>query len=205
MSELSFKHEPLTNPAGQIHLVEIISQTGMPLELSISAHQITRSPSYFAVSYTWGDSRLAKDIKVNGKSMVVTENCRYTLTQVRDRYQSRPGEHIFIWIDSICIDQDDNDEKSYQASMMSAIYTGASRVLACVGPHQDNSDILRNFFDSLEIQSPEPHFQQGRYPLLHHSLLPAVEEFLQLFLRDSPMSTHEFSVLLYHAFTAFAR
>lgn len=204
MSELGFKHEPLADPAGQIRLVEIISQTGMPLELSISAHQITQSPNYFAISYTWGDSRFAKSIKVNGKSMAVTENCRYALTQVRDRYQSRPGEHVLIWVDSMCINQNDNNEKSYQVSMMSAIYTGASRVLACVGPHHDNSHILRNFFDSLEIPSPELHFHQGKYPLLHHNVLPAIEGYLQLSIRDSSMFTHDFSVLLIDAFTAFA-
>ncbi|CVL04715.1 uncharacterized protein FPRN_03419 [Fusarium proliferatum] len=155
MNELGFKHEPLADLAGRIRLVEIISQTGMPLELSTSAHQITRSHNYFAIPYKWGDIRSAKDIKVNGKSKVVTENCRYGLTQVRDRYQSRPEEHIFIWIDSICINQDDNNEKSYRVFMMSGIYTEASRVLACVGPHQDDSQILRNFFDSLAILSLE--------------------------------------------------
>ncbi|KAK7587743.1 hypothetical protein V3481_010437 [Fusarium oxysporum f. sp. vasinfectum] len=178
----------------------------MPLELSLSVHQITQSPDYYAISYTWGDSRFAKDITINSQSMIVTENCRYALTQVRNRYPSCPGEHIFIWINSICINQDDNKEKSYQVAMMSDIYTGASKVLACVGPHQDNSQILRNFFDSLVILSPELHFYQERSPLPYHlgdNPLPAIEGFLQLFLQNSPMSTHDFSILLFHAFTTF--
>ncbi|KAH7207127.1 heterokaryon incompatibility protein-domain-containing protein [Fusarium oxysporum] len=207
MSQYAFKHQPLADPAGQIRLVEVISQPDMPLELSLSVHQITQSPDYYAISYTWGDSRFAKDITINSQSMIVTENCRYALTQVRNRYPSHPGEHIFIWIDSICINQDDNKEKSYQVAVMSDIYTVASKVLACVGPHQDNSQILRNFFDSIVILSPELHFYQERSPLPYHlgdNPLPAIEGFLQLFLQNSPMSTHDFSILLFHAFTAFA-
>lgn len=91
--------------------------------------------------------------------------------------------------------------------MMSDIYTRASKVLACVGPHQDNSQILHNFFDSLVILSPELQFYQERSPLPYHlgdNPLPAIEGFLQLFLQNSPKSTHDFSILLFHAFTAFA-
>ncbi|KAF5268133.1 hypothetical protein FOXYS1_981 [Fusarium oxysporum] len=154
MDQPAFKHQPLADPANQIRLLEVISLPDMPMELSLSVHEITKDSDYYAISYTWGDSRFTKEIIINGRPMMVTENCHYALTQVRDRYPSLHGTSIFIWIDSICINQNDNDEKSDQVAMMGNTYTRASKVLACIGPHQDNSHMIRNMLDSVAVPDP---------------------------------------------------
>lgn len=47
---------------------------------------------------------------------------------------------IVIWIDAICINQKDDEEKGWQVAMMGDIYRKASKVFAWLGPSADNSD-----------------------------------------------------------------
>ncbi|EME82475.1 uncharacterized protein MYCFIDRAFT_197585 [Pseudocercospora fijiensis CIRAD86] len=49
----------------------------------------------------------------------------------------------YLWIDSICIDQEGNrEEKNAQVSMMYKIYRKATEVLVCVGEHEGGSERL---------------------------------------------------------------
>ncbi|RKL27128.1 hypothetical protein BFJ72_g13361 [Fusarium proliferatum] len=162
MSQPAFKHQPLADPAGQIRLIEVTSKFDKPLELSLRTHQIHQTPEYYAISYTWGESGFTEEIMIDGQLMMVTENCHYALMQARDRYPSVSGKPVFIWIDSICINQDDNDEKSYQVAMMDDIFTRASKVLACVGPHQDNSQTIHNSLNSIKTLSPNLYYRAER-------------------------------------------
>ncbi|KAF5563192.1 heterokaryon incompatibility 6 OR allele [Fusarium phyllophilum] len=211
MRQPVFKHQPLADPAGQIRLIEVTSKPHKPLELCLRTYRIPQAPEYYAISYTWGDSGLTEEITIDGQPMTVTENCHYALMQVRDRYPSLPRKAIFIWIDSICINQGDNDEKAYQVAMMGDIYTKASKILACVGPHQDNSQMIRNSLDSIKTLSPNlynlreqltlPDSSDGYCTSLHLEL----DQFLERFLQNSPISIHEFYDQFLDAFSAFAK
>ncbi|KAK3345982.1 heterokaryon incompatibility protein-domain-containing protein [Lasiosphaeria hispida] len=75
--------------------------------------------SYEALSYAWGDLRVREPIRLNGKSFQVTKNLWLAMRHLRD--QSKP---IVMWIDAICINQRDNDEKSEQVAKMRSIYEG---------------------------------------------------------------------------------
>ncbi|KAF5717868.1 Heterokaryon incompatibility protein [Fusarium globosum] len=209
MSQPAFKHQPLADPAGQIRLIEVTSKPNKPLELFLRTYQIHQAPEYNAISYTWGENGFTEEIIIDGHLMTVTENCQYALMQVRDRHPSLPRKPVFIWIDSICINQGDNDEKSYQVAMMGDIFTKASKVLACVGPHQDNSQIIRNSLNSIKTLSPNLYYRAERgfsgpgteddY-FLHQDF----ERFEELFLLQSQLSGREFYTQFRHAFSTFA-
>ena len=51
-----------------------------------------------------------------------------------------PNEHL--WIDSICINQSDLEEEAEQVRIMGNVYRQSSRVLACIGPHANGSELL---------------------------------------------------------------
>lgn len=63
----------------------------------------------------------------------VTPNLKEALLQLRvvDDYRT-------LWIDSICINQEDSQEKSEQVCLMAKIYAGAENVLVWLG-HEDDS------------------------------------------------------------------
>ncbi|KAF2692070.1 hypothetical protein K458DRAFT_252864, partial [Lentithecium fluviatile CBS 122367] len=85
-------------------------------------------PRYIAVSYTWGDANQVKTIYVNGKPLEVRQNCFFTLWQLRVHRFDLP-----VWIDSICIDQSNNHEKSSQVRLMGLIYARAELTASCIG------------------------------------------------------------------------
>src|SRR3569833_1051677 len=123
--------------------------------------------SYAALSYTWGqprtvffaervpyDSGIPFFIYCDGTRIAATENCYKGLMYlgmfagldcvnqtpavtseltVREPYQGSR----YIWIDSICINQHDNQEKAVQVSMMSRIYRQAQAVYIWLGKHDE--------------------------------------------------------------------
>jgi hypothetical protein len=51
-----------------------------------------------------------------------------------------PGLPRILWIDAVCINQGDNEEKLHQIQTMARIYSVASRVLVWLGEAADDSD-----------------------------------------------------------------
>ena len=47
-----------------------------------------------------------------------------------------------LWVDAICINQEDQTEKGHQVSQMRDIYKGADEVLIWLGPSNDDIDSL---------------------------------------------------------------
>jgi hypothetical protein len=92
-------------------------------------------PKYTALSYTWGDSPNRRQISVDGKPFSVTENLDAALRHIR--HDTKP---LKLWIDAICINQTDTDEKNQQVRQMTKIYRNASEVLIWLGPAADESD-----------------------------------------------------------------
>ncbi|KAI5867932.1 heterokaryon incompatibility protein-domain-containing protein [Durotheca rogersii] len=84
--------------------------------------------SFEALSYTWGGSQENHSIRLNGETRPVTDNLHYALRRLRNRRAERT-----VWIDALCINQDDSDEKGLQVAMMGEIYSRAARVLVWVG------------------------------------------------------------------------
>lgn len=171
---LEFYYEPLDRDSGQIRLLEIISYNAdEPLSARLSVHDLEHKDTFNAISYTWGNGEATKDIFINGKTKKVTENCYYALEQACRHFPpeySTDGTPIYLWIDSICIDQSNGREKNHQVMLMDRIYAQASKVLACVGAHQDNSEELaevlksaRSFSETstFAIESSEdPHWKR---------------------------------------------
>lgn len=133
-----FKHKPLKYPDLQIRLLNILpGEPGDSIRLQSDVFYLDGAPSYRAISYTWGGEEGPKTVYVDDEPLEVRNNCNHALWQIRLHF---PGK--WIWIDSICINQLDNDEKSHQVQMMFDIYRSARLVLSCVGPHADNSEMV---------------------------------------------------------------
>ncbi|KAI1207184.1 heterokaryon incompatibility protein-domain-containing protein [Annulohypoxylon truncatum] len=97
------------------------------------------TPTYEALSYTWGGQPLDQLVYANGREFLVTENARNAMRRLRPY---KPGKFRYIWIDAICINQQDNDEKSSQVQMMPDIYAKAKRVDIWLGEADETSDFI---------------------------------------------------------------
>lgn len=126
-----------------------------------------RSASYFAVSYRWGQpldeepfKSMTNDrtscIRINDSDVMVTKNLSDFLHEVQ-RDKKLKEEHF--WIDAICINQEDPQERSRQVStMMGKIYRSAKCVIAWLG---DADSHTQRAFDHLDHLAKPPALPQS--------------------------------------------
>ena len=106
---------------------------------------------YEALSYTWGGSDKPRSISINKQNLAVTENLHTALLRLRDCSFER-----ILWIDAICINQENLKEQSQQVQLMATIYSKATRVLVWLGKTKDNSDrALERIRLAAENESPD--------------------------------------------------
>jgi hypothetical protein len=94
-----------------------------------------------AVSYRWDTSGEKSRITVNGSNVSIAQNLQRMLIDLRLATRKR-----YLWIDAICIDQSDDDEKSAQLPMMRLIYEQASQViiwLDCSGRENEATAVYK--------------------------------------------------------------
>ena len=107
-------------------------------------------PTYKALSYVWGDINSKESLVLNGATCLITKNLDIALRHLQHEDSPEP-----LWVDSLCINQEDNDEKSEQVQRMKSIYESASEVIVWLGPSANNSDLVMDFLAELGKQACE--------------------------------------------------
>ena len=173
-----FEHEPLEGQ-DSVRLLRILPGEGAEPVccncVHISLADANQEP-FEAVSYTWGDPTKSHLIIINGWQFLTTRNAHDVLQSMRckDRVRS-------IWIDAICIHQDDADEKKHQLPLMKGIYSSATQVYAWLGEASADSDLALILLHELrvlyreytrELGDPVPPYPVGLWGI-------SVEDVLQ--------------------------
>lgn len=105
-----------------------------PNEVSCDAraHDLASAPDYEALSYAWGASTEHRSICVNGvKGFAVTDNLWAALNRLR-----KPDRVRVLWVDAVCINQQDTSERGSQVTKMGEIYRGAKTLLVWLGDQE---------------------------------------------------------------------
>ncbi|KAI0814470.1 heterokaryon incompatibility protein-domain-containing protein [Xylaria sp. FL0064] len=89
---------------------------------------------YEALSYVWGHENNQQSIYIDNYQLSVRANLHAAMLHLQDRFMER-----IIWIDAICINQEDEDEKGQQVQSMAKIYAKANRVIVWLGEAADDS------------------------------------------------------------------
>lgn len=105
---------------------------GRLTDFGVSLQRMKKVP-YTAVSYVWGSGGLSHVVKLPGHDLRVTATVDTILRRLRDR--DRP---TYLWIDQICIDQTDLNDKSSQVQLMGTIYARARNTVAWLGDEPDH-------------------------------------------------------------------
>lgn len=101
-------------------------------------------PEYEALSYAWGDHSQLRTIEVNDSEFEVTSNLHAALNRLRLSNSDR-----VLWIDAICIDQTNLDERADQVSKMRQIYQRAQHVLVWLGKESEDSALAMRLLERL--------------------------------------------------------
>lgn len=106
-----------------------------PVEAELFNTDLGSCPDYEALSYTWEGQSPSVPVSINGKVLLVTDNCEKALRRLLRGRLNRT-----VWVDSICINQGSLPERSHQVSLMAEIYRRASRVNVWLGPSTEATD-----------------------------------------------------------------
>jgi hypothetical protein len=118
-------------------------------------------PPYEAISYTWGDVTRSKKLLVDGCQFGVSAG----LYELLEALSSRE-KHVLLWVDYICINQDDEEDKANQIPVMRDIYQRASRTVAWLGAPYDAPlavAMLLEVLDVLQLPDYQPVVMNDRY------------------------------------------
>ncbi|KAI2470217.1 hypothetical protein F4781DRAFT_186590 [Annulohypoxylon bovei var. microspora] len=145
---------PETGPGNHyIRLLDILpgSPKDKILRLGLRTLRLEDNPIYECLSYAWGTSdgdREEKEVLIVGpdaKSLKlrIRKNLNEALRVLR--HPSRPRA---IWADAVCINQEDQEERSTQVTLMGLIYWSASRVNIWLGP--DRRGVAKMAFEAVQ-------------------------------------------------------
>ncbi|KAE9373784.1 hypothetical protein N431DRAFT_407479 [Stipitochalara longipes BDJ] len=125
-----FEHNRLEDKPYAFRLIQLFpaSDTGQEISCKLVPSDLEELPNYKALSYVWGDATATRNIYIEGKPYPVTKNCYTALVCLRHQ-----TTQITLWIDAICINQRDPEEKNQQLSIMIDIYAEAEETLIWMG------------------------------------------------------------------------
>jgi Heterokaryon incompatibility protein (HET) len=136
---------------------------------------------YDALSYAWGDPTITGEIIVNGTRVSVTKNLEEALRNLHKRGQH--GSRTRIWIDALCINQKDIDERNAQVKRMKHIFAEAGNVYIWSGPELELGKGLGKIISMVEREAlgfPETFWEAGGWiPRLYSdSTMKAIIELM---------------------------
>jgi hypothetical protein len=156
-----FVHTRLQDAKNQIRLVHIkpSDTSDDKIECTISTHNLSDVIPFAAISYTWGNMASMHDIWLENKRVSIGENSRLVLWQARLHRCPLP-----LWIDVLSINQDDDEEKSSQVSIMASIYATAKFTCVGLGHSENDSELVAReirrhayYIEHRRARSEHPH------------------------------------------------
>ncbi|PQE22890.1 heterokaryon incompatibility protein [Rutstroemia sp. NJR-2017a BBW] len=134
---------PLNSSTKEIRLLDLQpGEAGDPVVCSIRFHTLGSNESFEALSYCWGNANDSSELilypsETNGRSEAYSTPGSVFMALKQLRYRDRPRS---IWIDQLCINQNDIEERAQQVSMMTEIYSNASAVNIWLGDRDPSTE-----------------------------------------------------------------
>ncbi|KAI0428561.1 heterokaryon incompatibility protein-domain-containing protein [Xylaria sp. FL1042] len=130
----AISYQPLSATGNEIRIliIEPLSSEDSRIQARLEhASLVNLDNDFVALSYYWGDHNALKRIVLSGDLIPITFNLYKALEELRRRGFYR------VWVDDLCINQYDDEERSQQVLRMGAIYRSASLVFSHLrGPGQ---------------------------------------------------------------------
>jgi hypothetical protein len=157
---------------------------GDPIHGCLAVEGLDATEPFDALSYCCGPPMLSRTITINSTpGFRITQNLWNALQRVRKADGDRR-----IWIDAVCIDQDDEREKSSQVRHMHAVYSRAEEVCIywgeCAEQKPRKSEFRPRYECSLESLERQEEFSRKRL----HEIMSGVLWGSSYIPRETPAS-----------------
>ncbi|KAK3986468.1 heterokaryon incompatibility protein-domain-containing protein [Cladorrhinum sp. PSN332] len=139
-----YEYQPLPATAATNRAIRLLvllpgpekSEVECMLKLADLDHTVTvgkqgdgdEDEGFEALSYVWGDETETTRIQVDDKTISITKSLCAALIHLRSAHKPRT-----LWVDALCINQDDVEEKNRQLPLMGDIYSTAARAVIWLG------------------------------------------------------------------------
>lgn len=161
-----YEHLSITASQHDIRLLRVLDTTtdsieGLTrlLDYALEIVSMVNAPPFVALSYEWGNPWRTSEVLVNGNHFEVRQNLFEALTHIQKRLavfkeftvchsnlkscsnpnsKAKSSETVYLWIDALCIDQSNVNERTHQLHRMDQIFSSASfgGQLARIGERQ---------------------------------------------------------------------
>lgn len=110
-----YQYEDLIDPATHIRLLKLspMESNYAPISGELIPVALTDLPKYIALSYVWGPETPQVPICLNEEPFIVHQNLYAFLW-----HYIRSGRMDMLWVDAVCIDQQNKVEKNSQVGKM---------------------------------------------------------------------------------------
>ena len=207
---MSFQYQSLDRTTDSIRLLELqVENNSSHIQCTIKRFKLHSAPPYLAVSYVWGPAEPCKEISLNGMAFKIRQNLYHFLGRLQEHFKSsltdkeanihksfpeylRPTqvqnwstqqqvEQRLLWIDAICVNQGDDEEKTHQVRQMAGVYKQAHCVLVWLGEEAGNSDVLMEFAENVQKEEEADRHLMDAYLFQDYSikLIGAAAELCQ--------------------------
>lgn len=135
-------YRPLDPAIQEIRVLDVApGHEADPVRCSIRHVVLTSDPKpiYETISYVWGDPTHRGRIILDDSELDVPASSEVVLRRMR--YVDR---HRALWIDAVCIDQNDTQEKNQQVTMMGSVYALGQMTLVWLGFFDGVEDLADN-------------------------------------------------------------
>jgi len=136
-----------------IRILELQPGRSGPFRAHFSVVSVDSGIEYDALSYMWGEATPVGHVLVGGAAIPIASNLRTALKYLR--IYSGENKSLRIWIDAICINQDDRDERAQQISMMQHIYQNACCVRVWINESFDKHNEAVIALQTFDAEFPE--------------------------------------------------
>jgi Heterokaryon incompatibility protein (HET) len=130
----TFQYRPLGE--GELRLLRACDDEGAEIEIVHAA--IADAPKYIAFSYRWGpEDDVRYTVSLDGHSFEVRRNLHDALKYLAGRVRR---QNCPFWVDSICINQGDLEERTVQVRHMTSIFSIAAYIYCWLGVPDDEEE-----------------------------------------------------------------
>jgi hypothetical protein len=177
LGDTAFQYHDLDQRRKEIRLLRILPEATSIIKCELFHTSLYNPCPYIAVSYAWGDADDTETIMLDGHEFVVTGSLMLALRRLRSRHAP-----VIVWVDAICINQGNTEERNIQVQAMTSIYQEAVEVAIWLGPEADGSNAALELLRGLYQYHDSP--AQIRAIIKSPDSKPSFQALVALFDRD---------------------
>ena len=133
----------LDEASQEIRLLELLpGDHDSDLVINLHVKALQEGLRYVTLSYVWGKERCPRPVQVNGKHVTIGRNLDCALRHIRDNTTDLLAGTTMLWVDALCIDQPDVQERSQQVRLMGQIYASAIDMVIWLGPEREDTAFI---------------------------------------------------------------